>query len=80
MAFFHLLESAPKWLQEHPWFSVMAGAYAWVTAMHLEQFHSFMDASTPVLKWFSVVVALGIAIVTFFLKLRELLKGKTPSK
>lgn len=80
MGFFQLLESAPKWLSDHPWLSFAAGVYAWATAMHLEQFHSIMDASTPVLKWFSVVFALGIAIVTFFLKLRELVKGKKAEK
>lgn len=78
MEFFRLLASTGKWLQEHPWTSFFAGIYAWVTAWHLDSFSQMMDATTPVLKWFSIVVALGIACVTFLLKLRELVKGKKP--
>ena len=78
MEFFRHLALVGKWLQEHPWTSVFASIYAWITAVHLDSFDSFMEASTPVLKWFSVVLALSIAIVTLLLKIRELFSGKKP--
>lgn len=80
MEFFRHLALVGKWLQEHPWTSVIASLYASATAYHLESFDHFMDASTPMLKWFSIVLALALAVVTLLLKIRELRFGKNPRK
>jgi hypothetical protein len=60
-----------KWLENHPVFGFVMAAWTFIESQSIE---SLIDSTTPVFRWASLVLACGIALLTFILKLIQVVK------
>ena len=64
-----------KFLEDHPFYGVMAGIISFLQGITWDYMVEMMEISKPVITWASMLLGCGVAALTFILKLKQLIKG-----